>query len=273
MSGQSLGCLPCFFLFVHRKGVCDMDIAVWVWCAARRREDAGQLVEKGANVRATRLIAVLVGLAVIAGVAAEASACYHPGIGRFLQRDPGVGGGSPVPVGTAGPIAGEGFASRDQAVINQYADGMGLYQYVAGSPECRMDPQGTNIYLKTGNTGAGSINNAVHQKVCVDTWDRNGCKTGEACFSFGKTGWMFRFGARLRWLGWNSHTLGGLLMKGEIYEDLTVGAVVKTQKTTVIQDRVWLNWMRRSRVGTEDVYSVGRHNCRTYSQWEFRDAP
>jgi hypothetical protein len=74
--------------------------------------------------------------------------------------------------------------------------------------------------LEDRNTGAGSINNAVHQKVCVDTWDRNGCKPGEACFSFGKTGWSSLWGPST-WLA-GMHTLGGLLMKGEIYEDLTV---------------------------------------------------
>ena len=37
-----------------------------------------------------------------------------------------------------------------------------------------------------------------------------------------------------------------------------------------IEERDWDDpW----RVGTEDVYSLARHNCRTYSQWEFRDAP
>jgi RHS repeat-associated protein len=199
---------------------------------------------------------------------------YHdPALGRFLSRDSGAGAGDPDRMGDGGAPAATGrFIPRDPTGSNQYADGMNLYQYVRSNPVRYMDPQGTNIYLKKGNPGAGSVNNALHQKVCVDTWDKKGCKTGEACFSFGKTGWMFRFGPRLRWLGWKSYVLGGILMKGEIYQDLTAGTVVKTKKTTVAQDKAWLKRMQRRRL-TEDVYSVGRHNCRTYSQWEFRDAP
>ena len=39
-------------------------------------------------MRTTRLTAVLVGLAAIAMVTADAHAVYHPTLGRFLQRDP-----------------------------------------------------------------------------------------------------------------------------------------------------------------------------------------
>jgi hypothetical protein len=34
-----------------------------------------------------------------------------------------------------------------------------------------------------------------------------------------------------------------------------------------------LNYMHSQRLKKNDVYSLARHNCRTYSQWEFRDAP
>lgn len=61
-------------------------------------------------------------------------------------------------------------------------------------------------------------------------------------------------------------------MVGEIYETSVVGKVVKTKKTTPEQDKAWLQSME-SRVGTKDVYSVGRHNCRAFSQAEFDKAP
>jgi len=56
---------------------------------------------------------VLIGLVAIALVAADASAMYHPTLGRFLQRDP-VG----------------------------YADGMSFYAYVSGWPTALLDPAG-----------------------------------------------------------------------------------------------------------------------------------
>jgi len=88
-------------------------------------------------MKTTRLVAVLVGLAAIALFAADASAMYHPTMGRFMQRDPGGGAGSPARVGTAGPAVGGGFISRDQ-----YADGMNLYQYVGSNPAKYADPLG-----------------------------------------------------------------------------------------------------------------------------------
>jgi hypothetical protein len=74
------------------------------------------------------------------------------------------------------------------------------------------------------------------------------------------------------WLGWNSIVIGAVL-KGEIYEtDPIAGASVNgTHVTTMKQDSNWLIYMR-NRSGTQDAYSVGNHNCRRYSQWEFRDA-
>jgi len=156
----------------------------------------------------------------------------------------------------------------------QYRDGMNLYCYVRENPMRYMDPQGTDIYLKTGNNTSNPINNAIHQNVCVDTWDSKCCgKTGIACFSFGYNGnWKWRWFSRT-WLGWSSITLAGYLMEGEIYETDDTGTVVKTKKTTCTQDTRWLNYMRFTRVRTTDVYSAARHNCRKYAQWEYRDAP
>ena len=92
-------------------------------------------------MRTTRLIAVLTGIAAIAIVAANAHAMYHPGLGRFLQRDPGPGTGAPMRLGAAGPATLGGFAPRDP-IAGRYADGMNLYQYVRSAPLHRTDPTG-----------------------------------------------------------------------------------------------------------------------------------
>jgi RHS repeat-associated protein len=148
-----------------------------------------------------------------------------------------------------------------------------LYRYVGNSPTNAIDPTGTDIYLKTGNNTGNPINDAIHQSVCVDIWDSSGTKKiGVAAFSFGQTGWSWTWGST-SWLGWNSITLPGFGMKGTIYETGDCGTIVRTKNTTVEQDRAWLEWMRQNRVRTEDVYSVGRHNCRKYSQAEFENAP
>lgn len=157
----------------------------------------------------------------------------------------------------------------------QHPDGPNLYQYVRSNPVRWQDPQGTNIYLKTGNNSGNSINDAIHQNVCVDTCE-NG-KKGIACFSFGATGEIRWFSSRGTWLGWELSWLGGTgafwLMEGVIDKYDDAGTVVQTKQTTAAQDQAWLNWMRTNRVGTKDIYSVLRFNCRKYAQMEFADAP
>lgn len=86
-------------------------------------------------MRKTHLVAAAMILAAMTLLAADAQAYYHPGMGRFLSRDPG--GGIAMRVGTSGPAVGGGFLPRDQ-----YADGMNLYQYVRSQPVCRSDPLG-----------------------------------------------------------------------------------------------------------------------------------
>ncbi len=93
-------------------------------------------------MRATRLTAVLVGLVAIAMVTTEASAMYHATMGRFLQRDPGAGAGSPARIDSARPAVGGRFMPRDPTGNNQYADGMNLYQYVRSQPTRLVDPLG-----------------------------------------------------------------------------------------------------------------------------------
>lgn len=92
-------------------------------------------------MKRTHLIAVLAAAVAVGVFAADASAYYHPGMGRFLSRDPGPGGTMGAPrVGTAGPAVGGGFLPRDPT--EQYGDGMNLYQYVGGNPISSLDPEG-----------------------------------------------------------------------------------------------------------------------------------
>ena len=78
----------------------------------------------------------------------------------------------------------------------------------------------------------------------------------------------------MKWLGWNSWVIGAIL-KGQIYNpDPVPGATIYSRHTTTAaQDANWFQYMVTKRLKVTDGYSVGRHNCRTFSQWEFRDAP
>jgi hypothetical protein len=118
------------------------------------------------------------------------------------------------------------------------------------------------------------LNNLLHQTIVVDVWS-DGCpprKIGRRGFSFGFVGeWEWRW-AKKDWLGNESFTLPGYLMVGEIYEASVVGSVVAHKKTTSSYDKEWLRRMA-NRVGSRDVYSVGRHNCRAFSQIEFEKVP
>jgi len=124
-------------------------------------------------MKRTHLIAVLVAIAAMGIFAADASAMYHPTMGRFLQRDPGPGGVVAARrVGSAGKVVGESFIARDpighrsnymtgpmrasfqdsrfvpvfQATstdaFGQYVDGMNLYEYVSSNPLAYVDPSG-----------------------------------------------------------------------------------------------------------------------------------
>ncbi len=93
-------------------------------------------------MKRTHLVAALIAVAVVAIITADARAVYHPGMGRFLQRDPGPGSAMPARTGSAGPAATGSFIPRDPTGSNQYADGMSLYQYVGGNPVTYLDPLG-----------------------------------------------------------------------------------------------------------------------------------
>ena len=134
-------------------------------------------------------------------------------------------------------------------------------------------PGTADITLETGNTGAGFINDAVHQQICVDISGGE----NKRCFSFGKIGGIP--GVQLpqfstTWLGWSSLVTGAIL-RGEIYEPapVTTSTVASRHTPSAAQGANWLRYMDGTRLGLQDGYSVGRHNCRTFSQWEFRDAP
>ena len=88
-------------------------------------------------MRITRLAVALIAFATTTMITSEASAMYHPGMGRFMQRDPGPNAASPPRVGATGPSVRGGFMPRDQ-----YADGMNLYQYVCSNPLVYVDPRG-----------------------------------------------------------------------------------------------------------------------------------
>lgn len=97
-----------------------------------------KITERGTNMKRTYLIAVLVGIVAVGIFAADASAMYHPGMGVFMQRDPGAGGA--MRIGAGGPAVAGGFIPRDP--MGQYADGMSLYQYVLSNPLLYVDPLG-----------------------------------------------------------------------------------------------------------------------------------
>lgn len=88
-------------------------------------------------MRRRHVFAVLIGLAAIALVAADASAMYHPTLGRFLQRDP-IG----------------------------YSDGMGFHEYSRSCPVTVVGPQGTLSFR--GVEGAKSGTNPLG-KACTTT--------------------------------------------------------------------------------------------------------
>jgi hypothetical protein len=89
-------------------------------------------------MKRTHLIAALAGLMALGAFAGDASAYYHPGMGRFMSRDPGVE--AAMRIGAGGSAVVGGFMPRDPT--GQYADGMNLYQYVRSSPVLLIDPLG-----------------------------------------------------------------------------------------------------------------------------------
>ena len=169
---------------------------------------------------------------------------YSPRIARWLTRD---------------PIEEDG--------------GLNLYAFCGNNPIVLSDKLGNNIYLFTGNDSGGWLNDKVHQSVGVDIWSDKGRRIGRTSFTFAYNGnWKWNV-PRLTWLGFPGFSLPGYFMEGKIEERKPpVGVVVAEKKTSCREDREWLKRMR-DRVGEKDVYSVGRHNCRNFSQSGFEAAP
>ena len=169
---------------------------------------------------------------------------YSPRIARWLTRD---------------PIEEDG--------------GLNLYAYCVNNPIMLSDKLGEDIYLFTGNDSGRWLNDQLHQSVGVDLWSKDGMKTGRTSFTFAYNGNWKWFDPSTTWLGFSGFALPGYFMEGEIEERRPpVGVVVMKKKTTCKEDREWLRRMK-ARVGEKDVYSVGRHNCRNFSQSEFDAAP
>jgi len=100
-------------------------------------------MERDRTMRRTHLMASLLCMIALGALAADASAMYHPTMGRFLQRDPGPGHANRIGAGGAARLGG--FLPRDPTGSNQYADGMNLYQYVRSSPTRHTDPTGLAV--------------------------------------------------------------------------------------------------------------------------------
>ena len=114
-------------------------------------------------MRRTNLIATLVGLAVVSMFSGDAFArgrMYHPGLGRFLQRDPI---GTPLEPPMARNLSGAQFTSRDST--SQYVDGMNIYQYGRSNPVQALDPSGTVVIGLGGLFELGR--EEVHQ-ICTE---------------------------------------------------------------------------------------------------------
>ena len=126
-----------------------------------------------------RSLAIAAAAFIVTAVASPALATYHPGMGRFLQRDPhGTMIAPTAPrVGIAGPAAGGGFVARDPMPTRpqpglQYADGMNLYQYVHSNPISKLDPSGLST-LSEAIDRLKKAGKPVTQQSAFDEWYRN----------------------------------------------------------------------------------------------------
>jgi hypothetical protein len=89
-------------------------------------------------MRSKHVFAVLAVFAAASMLAADASAMYHPTLGRFVQRDPG-------PEGTVVPLR-----IGQRGLGWQYADGMNLFEYCAGGATGAHDPLGLGQTVRIG---------------------------------------------------------------------------------------------------------------------------
>ena len=151
--------------------------------------------------------------------------------------------------------------------------GVNLYVICVNNPLLYFDKLGNNIYLYTGNNSGSWLNDQLHQSVVVDEWSSNGKIRGKVGFTFSFEGNFDWYAPSITWLDFPGFVLPGYWMEGEIKEVRSPpGRITSEKKTTCEEDKAWLRQMR-TKVGKKGVYSVGRHNCRNFSQAEFKAAP
>ena len=98
-------------------------------------------------MRIRSILPVFVAVLVAVVFTTDAMAMYHPGLGRFMQRDPHGTAISPHfnRVNGKAVTNTRGFIEREKYQEDyhlQYADGMNLYQYVQSNPLHGKDPFG-----------------------------------------------------------------------------------------------------------------------------------
>ena len=110
----------------------------------------------------------------------DAMAIYHPGLGRYMQRDPHGTMLEPPTTRVAGGIhpGGSGFIQRDAIDPQaQYIDGMNLYQYLRSMPTTFVDPNGINVFAIDGtwtDFGDGSNTEAFYRRSLEQNYFWNG---------------------------------------------------------------------------------------------------
>jgi RHS repeat-associated protein len=179
---------------------------------------------------------------------------YDPTTGRWTSQDP------------------LGFKAGDS----------NLYRYAQNAPLKSTDPSGRSIYVITGANPAkipftnipNPVNKALHQDIAVDTWKMQGgrwVKTGRHYYTFSATGTFYPwFGSN--WLGlgtsWTATGVTGVVSDETKNRRVGDGTVSRLLQTTPAEDNAFKAYLDTF-VGKEDGYSVARHNCRLYSQWQF----
>lgn len=206
-------------------------------------------------------------------------------IARALTGSPGASAPSGLlqrqdDDGTSTPVTDDGTSEYSMSDIEWmpqvtagYGSGAGADQssvQLTGGLPAASSSASPEITLETGNNASSSsfLNNALHQQVCVVT----GVVPGKDCYSFAATGLQApEFSST--WLGWSDLVIGDSL-QGTVYSpDPVSGASVASRLTpTAAQAVKWDSYMV-TRLGLQDGYTVADHNCRKFSQFEFRDAP
>ncbi len=106
-------------------------------------------------------------LAPVAGLYHNRNRTYHPGLGRFLQKDPNGTGNSRLmnlhKQGAAAAVAGMQFDAR-----SLYRDGLNVYHYARSSPVFGTDPAGLFFGI-TDISVTSALQNGMRTAETVDT--------------------------------------------------------------------------------------------------------